>query len=181
VFLISQNHRCILFYDANKQRIIMSAKFLSSILRHSSSQNCSMASCSRRQGCSKSKPGTPFLLFFRLLCLWAVPSSACQTQGQSARGCAQRLWYLCLLGHTPSGSILCRALSGTNQSHTGRDCSQQPCSCCYKPQINGTEGSDASYALKGATTGQFSATLVALGQACLISYIQSAVVYASCI
>ncbi len=144
----------------------MHAEVLGWEMSHSSSQHHFMVECSCRQGCSRSKsgPGTPFLPFFRLPSLWAVPSSACwqaQTEGQSARGRARRPCPLCPLGHAPRGSIICRAFSGTNQRHTGRGCSQQPCSCCYKPQINSTEGSDASYAHKGTTTGHFSATLVA--------------------
>ena len=171
---------------------------------HSSSHHHCMVECSCRQGCSKSKsgPGTPFRPFFRLPCLWALPSSACwqdQTEGQSARGCARRPYRLCPLGHAPRGSILCRAFSGANQSHASRGSSQQPCSCCYEPQINGTEGPDASYALPGTTAGHFSATLVALnksatldalGQVCyhccikssLLAWdMQSAVAHASCI
>ena len=156
----------VLVHNAIPKNSIMHAKFLGWKLSHSSSRHSVMVECSCCQGCSKSQPGPgmPFLPFFRLPSLWAVPSNACwqfQTEGQSARGRARQPCPLCSLGQTPRGSILCSALSGANPSHTGRGCSQQPCSCCNRPPINSTEGADASYALKGTTTGQFSATLLA--------------------
>ena len=168
------HHNCVCETVSRQPCVyIMHAKFCSGVSSHNSSQHLFTVECSCRQGCSKSQPGpgTPFLPFFRLPSLWAVPSSACwqaQTVGQPARGRARRPCPLRPLGHAPRGSILCRAFSGAHQSHPSRGCWQQPYSCCYKPQINSTEGSDASYALKGSTTGQFLGTLVALGQVCLV-------------